>query len=279
MTGAPGPARRSIVEYLPEVYRTGGGVLEPFLAPIQQMFDELNAVVSGAPDGTGGLPDLFAPGTTPPPQLGHPGGEPFAFLAYLAGWLAIPLRPEKPVDWNRRYLSRAIELAAVRGTLPGVDGLLRAWLAGDLLEVAGPRPLLLVTDLSSPTNGVDTVFQLDAHSVLGVETVLGEGPGHFFVADLVVDPTVRDLRGPVGLDALQRSARALLDAEKPADTYYELRVRGRTMQLAPADPGDARPDETYAQLEDPLAQPPVTGTTLPWDQPWVFGGSPSPFGP
>jgi hypothetical protein len=115
-------------------------------------------------------------------------------------------------------------------------------------------------------------------SLLGVQTVLGEGPPHFFVADLVVDPAVPDLHDPVGLDALQRSARALLDAEKPAQTYYELRLRGRTMQLAPADPAAARPGEIYAQLEDRLATPPVTGTALLWDDPWVYGGSPAPFG-
>lgn len=267
---------RSIVDYLPETYRAGGGVLAEFLAPIQQLFDELDRAISGTgPDGSGGLPDLVDPAATPPAGLTHPGGSPQAFLMHLASWLAIPLRPDKPVDWNRRYLQRAIELADQRGTLSGVDGLLRAWLAGEVLEPPAAQPVSLVTDLLPATNGVDTVFQLDGHARLGVDTVLGLGPPDFFVADLVVDPTVRDLRDPVGLDALQRSARALLDAEKPAATYYELRVRGRTMQLAPADPADARPGEAYAQLEDRSADPPVVGTTLLWGSPWVFGGTPS----
>jgi hypothetical protein len=277
-----GPARRRVLDYLPEVYRTDGGVLEAFLAPVQEMFDELSDVVVGT-GGAGGLPDLFAPAATPPTELAHRGGEPYDFLVHLAGWLAIPLRPEKPVGWNRTYLARAIELADRRGTLPAVTGLLRAWLDGDLQDGPDGRPTLVLTDLAGPVNGVDTAFQLGVHGLLGVETVLGEGPAHFFVADLVVDPQVPDLRNPVGLDALQRSARALLDAEKPADSYYELRVRGRTMQLAPADPADARPGETYAQLEGPAIGPPadrpaVVGTTLLWDEPWVFGGTPAPFG-
>jgi phage tail-like protein len=279
------PTRRPIVDYLPEAYRAGGGVLAAFLAPVQEMFDELDRAVAGT-DGTGGLPDLVDPAATPPGELAHRGASPLAFLDYLASWLAIGLRPEKPVEWNRRYLARAIELAAVRGTLPGVDGLLRAWLAGDLAPdvarelVPGPtggsgaRPAPLVTDLLPAANGVDTVFQLDG-SRLGVDTVLGLGPPQFFVADIVVDPAVRDLHDPVGLDALQRSARALLDAEKPAATYYELRVRGRTMQLAPADPSAARPGEMYAQFEDAGADPPVVGTTLLWDSPWVFASSSS----
>lgn len=275
-TPAP-PQPPRIIEYLPETYRGSGGPLGDFLAPIEAMFDELRAAVTGAGDGTGGLPDLFDPAATPPAQLPYRGGDPFAFLDYLAGWLAIPLRPEKPVDWNRRYLRRAIELAAARGTVPGVEGLLRAWLQGDLLEPPG-RELLVLTDLAAPLNGVDAPFQLGVQSLLGVQTVLDEAPPHLFVADLVVDPTVPDLHNPVGLDALQQSARALLDAEKPADSYYQLRLRGRTMQLAPADLAAARPGEIYAQLEDRSATPPVSGTALLWDDPWVYGGSPAPFG-
>jgi hypothetical protein len=261
------------------VFRAAGGVLAQFLAPVQAMLDELDWAVSGPGDGTGGLPDLFDPTTTPPAELVHRGaaGDPQAFLDYLASWLAIRPRPEKPVDWNRRYLRRAIELAPAHGTPPGIEGLLRAWLSGDLLETRGAAPPLVLTDLIPPTNGVDTMFQLCTHSLLGVETVLGEGPPHFFIADLVVDPAVRDLRNPSWLDGLQRSAHALLDAEKPADTYYELRLRGATMQLAPADPADAQPGEIYAQLEDLSAHQPVTGTTLLWDEPWVSGGSLSPF--
>jgi phage tail-like protein len=265
--GAPEPW---ILRYLPEAYR-GDDLLAAFLGPVQAVFDELRASVTGPGDGTGGLPDLFDPATTPPAQLRHHGGDDFAFLDYLASWRAIPLRPEKPVEWNRRYLARAIALAGVRGTLAGVDGLLRAWLDGDLLDPPG-RELLVITDLASPVNGVDSPFQLGVQSLLGVHTVLGEPSAHFFVADLVIAPDVRDLRDPVGLDALQRAARTLLDAEKPAYTYYELRVRGRPMQLAPADPAEHRPGEIYAQLEDRAADPPVSGTALLWDEPGVFAG-------
>ncbi len=264
-----GPDQPPILDYLPQAYRTGGGVLAGFLAPVQAMFDQLGTAVSG-------LPDLFDPATTPPPQLPYRGADPDDFLGYLASWLAIGLRADKPVDWNRGYLRRAIELAAERGTFAGVDGLLRAWLRGDLLDPPG-RELLVLTDLAAPVNGVDTPFQLGVQSLLGVQTVLGPAPPRFFVADLVVDPAVPDLRSPAGLDALARSARALLDAEKPAGSYYQLRVRGRTMQLAPADPAAWRPGESYAQLPDPAADPPVAGTSLLCDGPWVYGGSPTPY--
>ena len=91
-----------------------------------------------------------------------------------------------------------------------------------------------------------------------MNTVLGEGPPFFFIADLITDPAVRDLRNPNGLDIFQRAARLLLDAEKPAYTYYQLRVRAHTMQLAP--PAGVA-GEMYAQVGE---------TTLLWDEPWVF---------
>jgi phage tail-like protein len=268
------PDQPAILGYLPEAYRTGGGVLADFLGPVQAMYDQLGAAI-------GGLPGLFDPATTPPPQLPYPGADPAAFLAYLAGWLAIPLRPDKPVDWTRTYLARAIELAAERGTYPGVAALLRAWLRGELLAPAEGMPAgrapLVLTDLAAPVNGVDSPFQLGVQSLLGVHTVLAPAPRGFFVADLVADPAVPDLHTPTGVDAMVRSATALLDAEKPANSYYQLRLRGRTMQLAPADPAAARPGECYAQLPDPAADPPVPGSTLLWDGPWVSGGAPTSY--
>jgi hypothetical protein len=121
-------------------------------------------------------------------------------------------------------------------------------------------------------NEVDTVFQLapekkedakpgEIYAQLSVNTVLGEGPPFFFIADLITDPTVRELRNPVGLDAFQRAARFLLDAEKPAHTYYQLRVRAHTLQLTPERDADKEPGEIYAQVGE---------TTLLWDEPWVF---------
>ncbi|HEX6673742.1 MAG TPA: hypothetical protein VF486_01770 [Actinomycetes bacterium] len=271
-------------DYLPEVFRTGGGAragqaaggaadfLDRFLAAFEILFEELQREVEGLPDGTGGLPDLVDPDLTPPAQFPHRQGDAFDFLRYLAGWVGLVLRPEKPVDWNRRYFRRALGLSDRRGTLGGLDALLRVWLDGDLLETE--PPLLLLTDLTRTRNDVDAVFQLDPAEppVLGVDTVLGEGPPFFFVVDLPADPTVRELRNPIGLDVLQRATRTLLDAEKPASSYYQLRVRATTMQLKPADPAEERAGEIYAQLEDLTGDPPLLGTALLWEEPAVFDG-------
>ena len=212
----------------------------------------------------GGLPDLFHFLTTPPPQLRHSPATAFAHLAALAAWLDLPLRPEKPVDWNRRWFDHAVRLHPRRATLPGLDAMLRVWLADDLLAVdrqTGGPPLIL-TDLTRRSNEVPAAFQLGVTATLGVDTVLGEGPPHHFIVDLPTAPAVAALRHPDGLEGLQRSARALLDREKPAWTVYELRIRATGMELAPGGEVPA------AGFDHPYAR--IGRTTLLWDRPWLF---------
>jgi hypothetical protein len=246
------------------------GFFSRFLKTFEVLFEELQSEIEGVPGGvppalSGGIPDLFSPDTTPPAQFKHRPQPDFDYLNFLASWIALPLRPDKPVDWNRRFFSSAIQLYSRRSTLEGMEELLRAWLKDDLLETT--PPLLFLTDLTRTRNDIDAVFQLAPEGVqektyaqLGLNTVLGEGPPFFFIADLITDPGVKKLRHPVGLDNFVRAARFLLDAEKPAHTYYQLRVRAHPMQLAPP-PGGEVAGEVYAQ---------VGKTTLLWDKPLVF---------
>jgi hypothetical protein len=233
----------------------------------------------------GGLPDLFNPDLTPPPQfarrlrLDEYRTEPdSAFLNFLASWIGLPLRDDlipragetdlhgqlqtddpwyerRKARWNRHLLRTAVGIYPRRGTRTGVEGMLRAWLKDDLLEKH-----VVVSDLSRDHTDIDAVFQLGARATLGVDTVLGEGPPFFFIVDLTPDPTVRGLRTPAGIDLFLREARYILETEAPAHTSYELRVRVPTMQVAPP-PGSERPGEIYAQLGE---------TTQFWDQPAVY---------
>jgi hypothetical protein len=236
----------------------------------------------------GGLPDLFNPDLTPPPQfarrlhLDEYRTEPdSAFLNFLASWIGLPLRDElipragetdlhdqlqlndpgyerRRARWNRHLMRTAVGLYPRRGTRAGIEGMLRAWLKDDLLEEH-----VIVSDLSRDYTDIDAVFQLGVRARLGVDTVLGEGPPFFFIVDLTPDPTVRGLRDPAGIDVFLREARYILETETPAHTYYELRVRVSTMQLAPPI-GSERTGEIYAQLGE---------TTQLWDQPAVYRGS------
>ena len=233
----------------------------------------------------GGVPDLFNPDLTPPPQfarrlhLDEYRAEPdSAFLNFLASWIGLPLRDElirragetdvngepwvddapyqrRKARWNRHLMRTAVGIYPRRGTRAGVEGMLRAWLKDDLVEER-----VIVTDLSRNHTDIDAVFQLGVRATLGVDTVLGEGPPFFFIVDLTPDPTVRGLRNPAGIDVFLREARYILETETPAHTYYELRVRVSTMQLAPPT-GSERAGEIYAQVGE---------TTQFWDNPAVY---------
>jgi hypothetical protein len=265
------PTGQDLLELLPEVYRQEPGFLARFLAPMQRLLDELAEEIQV------GLPELFDLDATPPVVVSrnHPLDRveelTFGCLAFLAGWVGLSLRPPpaRSVDWNRGFLLRALPLLPQRGTLPGIDGLLRAWLADDIVDPAPGPVVLLTTDLSSRVNGGGSAFQLGATATLGVDTVAGPGPDSYLVVDLVVRPDLPLLRHPVGVDSLRLAALALLDAERPAHVHGELRIRGHTMQLAPpgdpADWGDAPP---YARLGEPRGAEP-DGTALVWDDPWV----------
>lgn len=252
-------------DYLPEVFRAdevnGVNFLRCFLQAFETLFEGLQGEVEGAPGGaSGGIPDLFDPDKTPPPQFQNRPQPPFDYLNYLASWIGLPLRAEKPVAWNRRFFKIAFSLHQQRGSLPGLDAILRAWLKDDLMETS--PPLLILTDLTRAHTDVNAVLQLGVTATVGVDTVLGEGAPFFFIADLITDPAAPELRQPKGLDVFQQAARSLLDFDRPAHTYYQLRVRAHSMQLAPAE---AAPVGGFPFL---FAQ---TGmTTLLWEEPWVF---------
>jgi hypothetical protein len=233
----------------------------------------------------GGVPDLFNPDLTPPPQFArrlrlddYQAELDSTFLNFLASWIGLPLRDElipragetdlngqlrinetayerRKARWNRHLMRTAVGIYPRRGTRSGVEGMLRAWLKDDLVEER-----VIVTDLLRTHTDIDAVFQLGVRATLGVDTVLGEGSPFFFIVDLTPDPTVRGLRNPAGIDVFLREARYILETETPAHTYYELRVRVSTMQLAPPI-GSERPGEIYAQLGE---------TTQFWDKPAVY---------
>lgn len=272
-----------LLDLLPEIYRGGesGRLLARFLQPFEELLLDLHEEIVGNPTapGQGGLAELFSLETTPPQALSRNHADPeaftFAVLSFLGSWVGLPLRPPpaRSAEWNRAFLSRAIPQLPRRGTLTGLDGMLRAWLTGDIVDPDPATPsaarTVLVSDLISDVNGAESVFRLDETATLGVDTVVGEGPESYLVVDLVVEPAEPLLRHPVGVDALRRAALAMVELERPLAVHGELRIRGHTMQLAPPiDPSAWEGEAVYARLADPDITEP-DGTALLWDDAWV----------
>jgi hypothetical protein len=270
------------LDLLPEVFQlddAGRDFLEHFLRPFERLFAHLLLQIEGdeTTPGLGGVFDLSA---TPPSSLRSwesvEQREQFTFacLSFLAGWVGLRLRPApaRSTAWNRRFFLRALPWLPFRGTVAGIDGLLRAWLADDIVDTPSnvePR-FVVVTDLTPQVNGASSVFQLGEVSTLGVDTVLGSGPPWFIVVDLVTRSEVALLRHPVGVDALRLAALTILEDERPAHVQGELRIRGHAMQLAPGGPSGDWADEAdaFARLGEPRGEQPF-GTALLWGDPWT----------
>ena len=218
-----------------------------------------------------GITGLTAIKEMPPVGFSHPGSEnKLEYLQYLASWVGLPLRSDKLLSWNRRFLREAVKLGSNRSTLPGLTELMNLWHHEEV-----DKDKTVITDLISPENGVDTVFRI-GESRIGIDTVLGEGaPGHFHV-HLTADPKDVSMRQQAKIVAMENAARLMLDLEKPAHTDYTLFIHAHTMQLAPDVPiapyrrrGKPRAPEDIPENELPIEEANkfacIRDTTLLWD--------------
>ena len=224
-----------------------------------------------------GLSGLTSTQETPSPAFGErEEKDKLAYLAYLASWVGLPVRSDKLVSWNRRFLREAMALdnednapLTLRSTAPGIRAMLNAWLKGEIIPEE-----TYVTDLISPENGVDTVFRIGGCRI-GMDTLLGEGQAGVFHVYLTADPKDVTMRDPKYIEAMVTAAKLILDREKPVNTEYILHVKARTMQIAPGYavvPGsnaesqaDKVADGEALRLKDVNTYARVGVTTLLWD--------------
>lgn len=128
-----------------------------------------------------------------------PQTAPEEFLPWLAGWVALSLRADWDPDTKRGFIREIVPLYRQRGTLAGLKRMLEIYL----------RPL------------GDEVTRDDV--VIFDEF---DQPAHFFQVQLTLSDA-----NPTRLRATQEIARAIIDREKPAHTFYALNVAIPTMRL------------------------------------------------
>jgi hypothetical protein len=190
---------------------------------------------------------------TPPLQQSHGSGRPVmrmalsgsgtAFVQWLGSWIGLALRPDRAERWNRELLRLAGRIWRQRGTKVGVEAFLNAYLSGEAEAT--------VRDLSNP-------LQLGLVSTIGVDTIICGDLPYYFSVDLVTDRRHSQLYHPLGLAQMVQAAHGALRQEKPAHTYYDLRLQAHTMQLG-VDPEA----DVGARVGD---------TTLLWEAPLVMQG-------
>lgn len=198
----------SYIEYLPAYLQT-----DRFLGRLLLAFE---GILSGFPEEeetnfrpliVGGNSEKYLGLETIISQLHtyfDPHQTPTEFLPWLAGWVALSLRD----DWNeqirRQFISQMVPLYHIRGTVFGMKKMLQIY-----LESSG---------LSYPERTI-SIFEFD-------------NKPHYFQVQLAL-PSNQVIQ-PERYWREFRIAKGIIDQEKPAHTYYALRILTLTMQITQA---------------------------------------------
>lgn len=164
---------------------------DPFVGRFLLAFE---AVLTGA-DGVDGIEQIIGRSADylDPRTTGED------FLPWLAGWVALSLRADWDTDTKRGFIREVVPLYRQRGTLAGLRRMLEIYL----------RPL----DDEVTREDVVVFDEFDE-------------PPHYFQVQLTLSDS-----DPGRLRRMQETARAIIDREKPAHTFYALKVVVPTMRL------------------------------------------------
>jgi phage tail-like protein len=191
---------------LPESKTTG----DSFLARLLRAFEVVLL------DGEEGLASLRQQ-IEKIPLLFDAAGTPEEFLSWLAAWVAFDLRAELPVSNKRKLVAEIASLYRIRGT--------RAYLERILGLTLDASPLVVDTELPG--------LQIAKHSTIGENTYLGGGPPFLFQVILAFSSHDSHF-----VESQLRLARDVIDREKPAHTWYELKATFPREGTHPAEGGD-----------------------------------------
>jgi phage tail-like protein len=217
-----GATRSSYLDYLPAVFqqdapRGGSNWLGRFLRGFEAILtgvgdpqapgleEELDGVADVGLGSRRGIERTFEPG----PGLADEERAPEEFLDWLSSWVALSLRADVDEERQRVLIANAVRLYRIRGTKRGLEELVGLYttLGASVLE-AGP-PL-----------------QVGVHSTIGEDMSIGGGPPHHFLVTIRLSTTQPDQ-----IAAQRRIVASIIDAEKPAHTYYTLDVETPILQI------------------------------------------------
>jgi len=139
------------------------------------------------------------------------------FLPWLSSWVALIL----PNDWSqeerRRIISGVVPSYQQRGTKDGLIGV--------LLNYSGIPESESEDVKSVEVQEFEQPFTVGIQSTVGIDTMVGEGPPHYFVVRIFLP--VSELNS----DRRKQIVHAIIDQEKPAHTYYNLIIEYPTMRV------------------------------------------------
>jgi phage tail-like protein len=220
-------------EHLPAIYRgASGDQLGRLLSAFEDVMlgagdadrpgieEILDGVVDDSGRRAGGSRRYFDPGPYPVP--GPEGVSPLVaarterdqappdFLPWLAEWVALSQWAGLSELSQRDFIARAVSLYRQRGTREGLREVIR-----------------IHTRLAPEIDELGMPFQIGVHSTIGRDTVIDGGSPFFFRVRINLASTT----SPAEIAHHTRVVRAIVDAEKPAHTYYVTSVRTPTLQI------------------------------------------------
>ncbi len=139
---------------------------------------------------------------------------PAEFLTWLAGWVALTLKEgagwdEKTLPKKRQLLAQIVPLYQKRGTREGLEEYLKIYVGEGVRIIEELIPL-----------------QVGIHSKVGVDTLIEGLPPYFFMVEITLPVPY-----PTAMSEKQKAIRELIDLEKPAHTYYSIKITVPTMKI------------------------------------------------
>lgn len=123
----------------------------------------------------------------------NPEAAPAEFLPWLAGWVALSLRDDWSEATQRQFIRRILSLYKIRGTRTALETMLKIYLNNEQETVR--------------------IYEFDT-------------PAYYFQVELELStPDLTNYRRK------ERVTRAIIELEKPAHTFYSLRILMPTMRL------------------------------------------------
>ena len=185
-------AKGRYLKYLPALYQD-----DELMARFLMLFESFWAPIEGQIDH---LAFYFDPRMTPSD-----------FLPWLASWLDLELDERWPEERRRQLIRSAVSLYRKRGTRRGLE---------EFLEIyTGERPQIVEHRARN--------FFLGADGLLGPGSALGrDNVAHTFTVTVRLPPAPGEDEEERTRHERERRRiiRAIIEAEKPAHTGYELRV-------------------------------------------------------
>lgn len=232
-----------LLQYLPALY-SGDDLLARYLLAFQNILlgltdkpeewpAELQVLIDSVPQAEGkeyvrnnlqqvigttrGLEEIIAalytffdPQATPPhPQTANDEDWLDDWLNWLSGWVAINLRADLSIEKKRNFISMAVQLYRMRGTVQGLR-----------------EAIKIYTDAYPTIDELSGGFQIGVRSRVGKDTILSGGTPYFFHVTIAqADVNIQEMKNRVQV------VKAILDQEKPAHTDYKLDVVTPRMQV------------------------------------------------